>query len=177
MAEGRIAPAALYGGYHYLRAPGSRIPDLEHFVGTLRTVDYRRDRGRSLSTASLGTREELEDLLGRPWIVGRGGVMVAVGEETPLLRETARRYGFRPAVRAAGPATVWRKVEPVYRGEPEDSAYATGFEEGWDYLVTFGGVPAPAEGAAAKVFERGRAAVYRCRAAAGCGFAAQKEAA
>jgi hypothetical protein len=168
MAEGRIAPAALFGGYHYLRAPGSRIPDLEHFVGTIRTVDYRRDRGRSLSTASTGTREELEDLLGRPWIVGPGGVMVVVGEETPLLRSTAERFGFREGSRLDA-ATVWRKAEPVYRQTPEPAAYATGYETGWDYLVTFGADDdASVDGAAEMVFRRGRAAVHRCRAEAGC---------
>jgi hypothetical protein len=169
MTEGRIAPAALFGGYHYLRAPGSRIPDLEHFVGTIRTVDYRSDRGRSLSTASAGSREELEDLLGRPWIVGLGGMMVVVGEETPLLRSTAVRFGFRPADESVGPATFWRKVEPVYRETPEEPVYATGYEKGWDYLVTYGAAEEDLEnGAAETVFRRGRAAVHRCRAEAGC---------
>ena len=177
MAEGRIAPAALFGGYHYLRAPGSRIPDLEHFVGTIRTVDYRSDRGRSLSTASTGSREELEELLGRRWIVGVGGSMVVVGEETPLLRSTAERFGFLPAEEGLGPATFWSKVEPVYRETPEEAVYATGYERGWDYLVTFGDAEgAVDDGATETVFRRGRAAVHRCRAEAGCGVA-EREAA
>lgn len=170
MSVGRIAPAALFGGYHYLRAPGSRIPDLEHFVGTLRTVDYRSGRGRSLSTASAGSREELADLLGRPWIVGPGGWLISLGDETPLLAETARRYGFE-VVGAAGPATVRRKVRARFRTEAEPAVYATGYEDDWDYLVTFGDTSEPAGAASRKVFERGRAAVYRCRAAAGCAVA------
>lgn len=179
MTEGRIAPAALFGGYHYLRAPGSRIPDLEHFVGTLRTVDYRRHRGRSLSTASAGTREELADLLGRRWIVGPGGWLVSVGEETPVLAETAARYGFRVTAEA-GAVTVRRKVRPLYREEPEPAVYATGYEEGWDYLVAFGEPREHGEHSEPvdKVFERGRAAVYRCLAPEGCGLrAAEREAA
>lgn len=168
MAEGRIAPAALFGGYHYLAAPGSRIPDLEHFVGTLRTVDYRRDRGRSLSTASVGSREELEDLLGRPWLVGRGGLLVVVGEEEPRVAETAARYGF-DELAAVGSVRVRRKARDVYRAEPETPTYATGYQEGYDHVVTFRdprrGEP-EVDAGLEEVFRRGWATVHRRRDAA-----------
>jgi hypothetical protein len=162
MAEGRIAPAALFGGYHYLEAPGSRIPDLEHFVGTLRTVDYREQAGRSLSTASIGSRRELAELLGRPWLVGPGGLLVVLGEGGPVAR-TAAELGFEEVL-AAGAATVWRKARPVYHTEPEAPEYATGYEEGYELLVVYrdparaGRRPVPGF---ERVFGRGWAAVYR----------------
>jgi hypothetical protein len=78
-----------------------------------------------------------------------------------------------------GPATFWRKVDPLYRQTPEAPVYATGYETGWDYLVTYGAAEEdPEHGAAETVFRRGRAAVHRCRAEAGCAVAAvEREAA
>jgi len=171
MAEGRIAPAALFGGYHYLDAPGRRIPDLEHFVGTLRVVDYRREAGASLSTATIGSREELADLLGRPWLVGPGGLLVVVGGEGERVREAAEAFAFEEVL-AAGPVTVRRKARPVFRREPEGTYFATGYaDDGWDHLVMFRD-PERQEGAPAgpeldRVFHRGWAAVYRRRPEAG----------
>lgn len=151
MAHGRIAPAALFGGYHYLRAPGSRIPDLEHFVGTLRVVDYRDHQGRSLSTATVGSRRELAELLGRPWLVGQGGLVVRVGEDPGArVDRAARRYGFERLL-DAGPVRVHRKARPVFLEDPEERYYATGYAlDEAEYAVVYDdparGGPAVGEG-------------------------------
>jgi hypothetical protein len=164
MAEGRIAPAALFGGYHYLRAPGSRIPDLEHFVGTLRTVSYRGPAGRRLSTASMGSRRELAELLGRPWLVGLGGLLVVAGEDPGDRVETAAEaFGFREAA-ACGRLTLYRKTRPVFDPEPEAPVYATGYEEGYDYRVIYRDPrrgPAPVESGFERTLHRGWASVDR----------------
>ncbi|HSL85213.1 MAG TPA: hypothetical protein VLF66_20760 [Thermoanaerobaculia bacterium] len=137
MAEGRIAPAALFGGYHYLRAPASRMPDLEHFVGNLRTVSYRERAGRSLSTATVGSRGELAELLTRPWLVGLGGHLVVLGEDPgQRVGEAARAFGFRE-LGALGAVTLYRKTRPVFDTEPETPLYATGYERDFDYLVLY----------------------------------------
>lgn len=164
MAEGRIAPAALFGGYHYLRAPGSRIPDLEHFVGTLRTVDYRERAGRSLSTASVGSRRELEELLTRPWLVGLGGLLVVLGNDrSGAVGEVAEASGFERLL--GGPGLVLRrKARPVFHERPETPLYATGYEEGYAYRVVYrdpAGPPVPVEPGFERIFERGWAAVER----------------
>lgn len=164
MAEGRIAPAALFGGYHYLRAPGSRIPDLEHFVGTLRTVSYRARAGRGLSTASIGSRRELAELLGRPWLVGLGGLLVVVGEDPgDRVGRAAGAFGFREAA-ACDRLTLYRKARPVFDPEPEPPLYATGYEDGYDYRVVYRDPrrgPPPVEPGFERVLERGWASVDR----------------
>jgi hypothetical protein len=140
MSEGRIAPAALFGGYHYLEAPGSRIPDLEHFVGTLRGIDYRRASEGRLSTASVGTRRELDEMLSRPWIVGPGGFLVVVGKDSGgRVAASASRFAFR-RVGALGPLTVYRKgrrTAPAAAGPAEARYYATGYEEGFSDLAVY----------------------------------------
>ncbi len=141
MAEGRIAPAALFGGYHYLEAPGSRIPDLEHFVGTLRGIDYRRDTEGRLSTASVGTRRELDEMLSRHWIVGPGGFLVVAGEDSGgRVAEAAGRFAFR-RVAALGPLTIYRKgreaASSAAAGPPETRYYATGYGEGYSELAVY----------------------------------------
>jgi hypothetical protein len=162
MAEGRIAPAALFGGYHYLRAPGSRIPDLEHFVGTLRTVNYRERAGRSLSTATLGSRRELAELLGRPWLVGPGGFLVMVGEDAGgRVAKAAEVFAFRE-VAAAGPLALYSKARPVFHPEPETPVYATGYEEGYEYRVIYRDPrrgPASVEPGFERILARGWASV------------------
>ncbi|HLE85772.1 MAG TPA: hypothetical protein VJG13_15635, partial [Thermoanaerobaculia bacterium] len=164
MAEGRIAPAALFGGYHYLEAPGARIPDLEHFVGTLRTVSYRDQTGRSLSTASVGSEEELSELLSRPWLVGPGGLLLVVGEDAGgRIAEAAARSGFRELV--AGPrAALYRKARRAPPARPEEPFFATGYPEGFDYLVVYRDpeLPPPElEPSLEPVIETGWAAAYR----------------
>lgn len=164
MSEGRVAPAALFGGYHYLEAPGSLIPDLEHFVGTLRVVDYRRDRARSLSTASIGTREELTDLLGRPWLVGRGGLLVVVGEADATVGEVAEEMGFH-RLASAGPVRLYRKAQAIFL-EEEEPDYGTGYAEGWEYLVTYRDPSRrdmEPDADLEEVFRRGWATVFRRR--------------
>lgn len=164
MAEGRIAPAALFGGYHYLRAPGSRMPDLEHFVGTLRTVNYREQAGRSLSTATVGSRRELAELFTRPWLVGPGGLLVVLGEDPGgRVRKVATASGFRELA-AFGPCTVYRKARPVFDPEPELPVYATGYEEGFGYRVAYRDPrrgPVPVEPGFERIFEQGWASVDR----------------
>lgn len=153
MAEGRIAPAALFGGYHYLEAPGSRIPDLEHFVGTLRGIDYRRASEGRLSTASVGTTRELDEMLARPWIVGPGGFLVVAGRDSGgRVAGAAERFGFR-RLGGLGPLTLYRKsraAPPGGAGPPEGPYYATGYEEGYNYLAVYQdparGEPAVGEG-------------------------------
>ncbi len=143
MTEGRIAPAALFGGYHYLEAPGSRIPDLEHFVGTLRGIDYRRGSEGRLSTASVGTRRELDEMLGRPWIVGPGGFLVVVGGDLGgRVAAAAARFGFAPLGRA-GRLALYRKGRQARGGAgvaappAEAPYYATGYERGYGYLAVY----------------------------------------
>jgi len=138
---------------------------IEHFVGTLRVVDYRRGLGQSLSTASVGSREELADLLGRPWLVGPGGLMLVVGEEDRRVTEAAEAFGFE-AVAEAGAVELYRKARPVFREEAESADYATGYAEGWNYLVTYrdparAGEVGPPESGLEAVFSRGWATVYR----------------
>lgn len=164
MAEGRIAPAALFGGYHYLRAPASRMPDLEHFVGNLRTVRYRERADRGLSTATVGSRRELAELLTRPWLVGLGGHLAVLGDDAGhRVGEAARSFGFRE-LGGLGPVTLYRKTRPVFETEPETPVYATGYEEGYEYRVVYGDPrrgPAPVEPGFERVFEEGWASVDR----------------
>ena len=129
MREWRIAPGALFGGYHYLESRRGDIPDLEHFVGFLRTVAYRSRAGRTLSTAAVSGRESLEELLGRRWLVGRWGGVLVMGHEGGLpIAEVAGRYGYRRLF-AAGPLALWLKVEPVYLRERAEPYYVTGFPD------------------------------------------------
>jgi hypothetical protein len=188
MREGRIAPAAIFGGHHYLRAPGHRLPDLEHFVGFLRPVAYRERRQETMSTAAVRSREELSSVLSRRHTAAPGGMLVVAGG-TPAERREIREVAGESAWRllaAAGPVAVYLKgrgataaavarrgpVPAPPDGEPtsdghaaaEEHWYATGYLDQVEYLAVYSRpevMPPPEAAALEEVARRGPARLFR----------------